>query len=609
MAFDQQFLEELRQRIPIHSIIGRKVKLVRSGRYWKACCPFHGEKTPSFYIYEDHFHCYGCGVHGDVISFVMQSEGKTFSETIYELAALAGLDVPEQTPQEKQRLEKQHTLYDVMMAAQDYYCSELSTPSAKMGKEYLLKRGIRPETLAEFKLGWSGDGRGGLIQYLKGKGYDLDLIGQAGLLRKKSENEWGGELFFNRVIYPIHDRKGRPIAFGGRILGDGQPKYLNSPETFLFAKRRTLYGLHHLSSIFARKDINPLYNTILVVEGYMDVIALYQAGFHGAVAPLGTALTQDQMRLLWRVTSEPLLCFDGDKAGQRAMLHAAEESLAILTPEHTLNFLTLPEEDDPDSFIKNKGRDAFLEIISHKQSLSEVIYTILSAPIDSNSPEQRAGLRNRLISIAQQIKDQTLSKEYRRILLDRFYRQFYPKNQSFNKNTLNNASVVLTNRMKIEKIQVDYERICILFAILLHHPSILSEVENAFCQLELPEKFLKLREILIETPFEKQSFDGIVSHLAKEGLGEIIHEIMNQSSVLLMRKSLTTMPLAEIENQWWHFYGLLNIQELEAQVDQARKDWIAHPNEQYQKIFIARLKALETVKSGADIEPEEDFLL
>lgn len=607
MAFDQQFLEELRQRIPIHSVIGRKVKLVRSGRYWKACCPFHGEKTPSFYIYEDHFHCYGCGVHGDVISFVMQSEGRTFSETVHELAALAGLDVPEQTPQEKQRIEKQHTLYDVMIAAQEYYCSELNTVSAKQGKEYLVKRGIQKETFGEFKLGWSGDGRGGLIDYLKSKGYELNLIGEAGLLRKKTETEWGGELFFNRVIYPIHDRKGRPIAFGGRIIGDGQPKYLNSPETPLFAKRRTLYGLNHFASVLSRKDIDPLYNTVLVVEGYMDVIALYQAGFHGAVAPLGTALTQDQMRLLWRVTSEPVLCFDGDKAGQRAMLHAAEESLPILTSEQTLNFLTLPESEDPDSFIKNKGSKAFLEIISQKKNLSRAIYEIFSASVDITSPEQRAGLRNRLISISQQIKDTALSKEYRRILLDYFYQQFYPRNKQFNSNNSFNYSK--TSHQVIEKVQVNYERICILFAILLYHPVILSGVESAFCQLELPEKFAKLREVFIEISFEKQSFDDIISFFERKGFDAIIHEIMGQSTVSLMRKSLMIADSLHAEKQWWHFYGLLNIQELEAQVEQARKEWINNPDEQHQKIFIARLKALETVKTGTDLETEDDFLL
>lgn len=608
MAFDQRFLEELRQRIPIHTVIGRKVKLTRSGRFWKACCPFHGEKTPSFYIYEDHFHCYGCGVHGDVISFVMQSEGRTFGEAIKELAALAGLDIPEQTYQDRQRIEKQHSLYDVMLAAQDYYRLALDTPLAKTGKQYLLERGILNETFETFKLGWSGDGRGGLIHFLKEKGYDLELIGEAGLLRKKSDTEWGGELFFNRVIYPIHDRKGRPIAFGGRIIGDGQPKYLNSPETPLFSKRRTLFGLNHLSSLFVRKEVDPLYNTVLVVEGYMDVIALYQAGFHGAVAPLGTALTKDQMGLLWRVTPEPVLCFDGDRAGHKAMLHAAEESLPILTSEHTLNFLTLPEGEDPDSFVKNQGGEAFLKLIPKKQSLCDAIYGIVSAHVDIKSPEQRAALKTRLISIAQHIDDKILSKEYRRILLDRFYQQFYPKADRYG-TFAKKTDVNLSNRIqKIDKEQIDYKRICILFAILLHYPELLFSVESAFCQLDLPAKFIKLREFFVGISFEGTTLDDRINFLEKEGFSDLINAINDEFSISSSDQLSQKFDLHLIEKQWWHFYGLLNIQELENQVELARKAWVESPDEQHQNIFVARVKALEIARTGSNNEREDDFL-
>lgn len=608
MAFDQRFLEELRQRIPIHTVIGRKVKLVRSGRFWKACCPFHGEKTPSFYIYEDHFHCYGCGVHGDVISFVMQSEGRTFNEAITELAALAGLDIPEQTPQEKQKMEKQHVLYDVMLSAQEYYRLALDMPAAKAGKRYLLERGILKSTFETFKLGWSGDGRGGLVHFLQEKGYDLNLIGEAGLLRKKSETEWGGELFFNRVIYPIHDRKGRPIAFGGRIIGDGQPKYLNSSETSLFSKRRTLFGLNHLSSLFARKDIDPAYNTVLVVEGYMDVIALYQAGFHGAVAPLGTALTKEQMGLLWRVTPEPVLCFDGDKAGHKAMLHAAEESLPILTPEQTLNFLTLPEGEDPDSFIKNQGGEAFLLRIPQKQSLCDTIYGIVSAHVDVHSPEQRAALKNQLISMAQQIKDTVLSKEYRRILLDRFYQQFYPQNDRFGQYKRQPKAQFLAPVQEIDKTQVEYKRICILFAILLYYPEILFSVEAAFCQLDLPGQFAKFREVFIGISSESFSVEDRINLMKEKGFASLIQEVNDQFCIFSFDSESQRVDPHLVEKKWWHFYGLLNLQELEKQVEQARKAWIQFPDESHQNVFIARLKALEIARTGSNSEQEDDIL-
>ncbi|MDI2090633.1 DNA primase [Commensalibacter oyaizuii] len=605
MAFDQQFLEELRQRVPLHSIIARKVKVARSGRHWKACCPFHGEKTPSFYIYDDHFHCYGCGAHGDVISFVMQNEGKSFSEALYELAALAGLEVPQQSPQQKERQEQQHNLYELMAAAHQYYLDQFKSPRAKVGRDYLMRRGISEHSINQFGLCWSGDGRGGLIDYLKGMGYSIHHIGEAGLLRKQSDDQWGGELFFNRVMFPIFDRRNRVIAFGGRILGDGQPKYLNSPETPLFAKRRVLYGLNNLGSIHSRKDIDPLYNTVLVVEGYMDVIALYQAGFHGAVAPLGTALTQDQMRLLWRATPKPVLCFDGDSAGHRAMLHAAEEALPILTSQQTLNFITLPEKEDPDSFIQNQGEKAFLELIRNKRNLSDTLYEISVELMVDTSPEQRAALRDRLSSIANQIKEPNLSKEYRKVLFDRFYAQFYSKDRRFRTSRKDKTFETLRIiRPVIQENRADYERMCILVALLVYCPSILPSVEEAFCRLGLPKNLADIREVIMENA---ESCENIKTTLQARGMDSFIEKTLNSSNFsLYYSDSDINTNEQSIERKWWHFYGLLNIQELKDQVDQAQKAWVASPDEQRQRTFIARLKALEMVKRGEENAQDEE---
>lgn len=602
MAFDQRFLEELRQRLPLHSIISKKVKVARSGRHWKACCPFHGEKTPSFYIYDDHFHCYGCGVHGDVISFVMQSEGRSFNEAVSELASLAGIEVPEQTPQQKQRQEQQHNLYELMTAAHEYYLSEFQTSKARVAREYLLNRGITQQIIREFGLCWSGDGRGGLVEHLKTKGYESKHIGEAGLLRRQADGQWGGELFFNRVMYPICDKRGRVIAFGGRIIGEGQPKYLNSPETPLFSKRRVLFGLNHLSSVFSRKDIDPLYNTVIVVEGYMDVIALYQAGFHGAVAPLGTALTQDQLGLLWRASSQPVLCFDGDGAGRRAMLHAAEEALPILTSEQTLNFISLPDGEDPDSFVQRYGSEAFINIIRQRKNLSNTLYTLSVNAMTDQSPEQRAALKSRLRAIAQQITDQNLSKEYRKVLMDRFYEQFYPRNGNFGRNFLSSKqkNLVLNTQLArptIHKNQVDYERMCILIALLLYCPIIIPSVEEALCRLELPEDLVKIREALLDLPYEHED---ISVYLKQKNIFELAEKIKKSSKLTLLNHNNydKKSDFQQVEKQWWHFYGWLNIQELEDQVIQAQQAWIQSPDEQNQRTLIARLNALEAVKRG-----------
>lgn len=611
MAFDPKFLDELRQRLPMPSLVGRRVKLVRSGRYWKGCCPFHGEKTPSFYVYDDHFHCYGCGAHGDAISYVMQSEGRSFNEAIHELAALAGLEIPEQISHQKTS-SQQPGLYEVLAAAQEYYSQQLDTPKGRIGREYFLKRGISEQTIRKFQLGWSGDGRGGLISYLKGKGFTENLIAKAGLLRRLNDDQWGGELFFNRVTFPICDRRGRVIAFGGRILGDGQPKYLNSPETPLFSKRKILFGFNHLSAISTHKTTDPRYHTLLVVEGYMDVIALHQAGFIGAVAPLGTALTLDQMGLLWRIDDRPTICFDGDAAGRRAMLHAAEEALPVLTPEHSLQFIRLPEGEDPDSLIQKEGKEAFLELIRSRHSFSEVLYELLAESMIDHSPEQKAALKNKLFSAAAKIQDRNLAKEYRKTLFDQFYAQFYPKNNWIDNNWINKRNFQQEKkttyqpfvRPNLTRQQVNYERMCILTAMLVYCPNIIPDVEDAFCRLDLPSDLTNIREVLLELP-NTEDHKEVFNFFLGKGLTAKLDKLLNQYSLRIIGEKLVSSSPQEVEKQWWHFYGLFNIEALEKQVIQARKNWEKYPDESHQRTFLARVKALSSVRKG-EIEDQEN---
>ena len=243
MAFDPAFLDELRARTPIAAVIGRRTRLARSGRNWKACCPFHGEKTPSFYVYDDHFHCFGCGAHGDVISFAMQSGGQSFLDTVNTLAAEAGLEVPRQSEAARGAAARARTLGEALEAAQRSYVRRLAAPEGREGLAYLRARGLTEATIAGFGLGWSGDGRGALVAELREQGIEASLMAEAGLMRLDEEGRPKGELFFNRVTFPIRDRRGALVSFGGRTLGDGQPKYLNGPETALFVKRRTLFGL------------------------------------------------------------------------------------------------------------------------------------------------------------------------------------------------------------------------------------------------------------------------------------------------------------------------------------------------------------------------------
>src|SRR3954470_24876202 len=418
MALPPAFLEELRARTPLPGLIGRKTRLVRNGRQWKGCCPFHNEKTPSFYVYDDHFHCFGCGAHGDAITFLMRAEGASFPEAVERLAGEAGLEVPKPTPQAAAREKRARDLYGVLSLAEAAYRRRLFLPEGRAALDYLRRRGLTDATIARFGLGWSGEGRGALAAELKPEGIEPAQLVAAGLMKPRDPDDAAAglsDMFFGRVMFPIRDRRGRTISFGGRILGDGQPKYVNGPETELFSKRRGLYGLD-LAREGAFRGA-----PVLVVEGYMDVIALHQAGFTGAVAPLGTALTTEQLELLWQISPEPVLCFDGDAAGARAAARSAELALPLLSPERSLKLATLTGGEDPDTLVRTGGAAAFQPVLDAPRPLSVALYDLVTAGKPRETPEQRAALRARLEEVARLIPDRMLFGEDRRAPLDPFF--------------------------------------------------------------------------------------------------------------------------------------------------------------------------------------------
>jgi DNA primase len=415
LAFPPAFLDELRFRVPLAQVVGRKVKLTRAGREWKGCCPFHNEKTPSFYINEEKqfYHCFGCGAHGDVIKFLTENEGLPFMEAIKQLAGEAGLDVPEETPEERAKAERAASLYDVMEAAAAWFEAQLQGMSGGVARDYIKKRGLTPATVKRFRLGFAPDSRGGLKAALTATGIGLDQLIEAGLLISVEDKD-PYDRFRGRLMFPIRDPKGRVIAFGGRVLDGGEPKYLNSPDTPLFDKGRTLYNFDQAGPL-ARKS-----GEAYIVEGYMDVIALAQAGLETAVAPLGTALTEEQMKLLWRVSPEPLACFDGDSAGQRAALRAANRALPVLVPGRSLRFLTLPQGEDPDTFTRTRGLPAFKDLASKAESLIDLLWRAQVSGQDHSTPERRAALRQQLMQLAGEVSDTSVASLYKSELLSRF---------------------------------------------------------------------------------------------------------------------------------------------------------------------------------------------
>jgi DNA primase len=417
MALTPQWLDELRARTTLSALIGRTVRITKAGREYKACCPFHDEKSPSFTINDEKgfYHCFGCSAHGDAIRWMTDQRGLSFMDAIKELASEAGMDVPAADPKAAKRAENQAGLHDVMAAAQDHYVANLASPDGAMARDYLAKRGISVATIAQFGIGYSLDSRKALRQELKRFG-DPMLI-EAGLLILVDDKE-PYDRFRGRLMIPIRDARGRVIAFGGRILGAGEPKYLNSPDTPLFDKGRTLYNLDKASP--ASRNTG----RVLVAEGYMDVIALAQAGFNDAVAPLGTALTEQQIQMLWRMTEKPLLCFDGDNAGQKAAVRASLRALPLLKPGHSLQFIKLPAGQDPDDIVRANGPAGFDALIGEASQLVDYLWNAEKTALPLDTPEDRAGLKQRLSQHMANISDAEIRRHYADAFRERFDQLF-----------------------------------------------------------------------------------------------------------------------------------------------------------------------------------------
>ena len=422
MSLSPQFLDELRTRISLSGLIGRSVRVQKAGHEFKACCPFHNEKTPSFTINDDKgfYHCFGCGAHGDAIRWMTDHQGLPFMDAVKDLAALAGMDVPAPDPRAAHRAEQAKTLHDTMAAAQDFFRQCLRGESGGAARAYLATRGFPPAIIDSFGFGFAPDSRGSLKSALAAFG-EAQLI-EAGLLIAV-EGRDPYDRFRGRLMLPIHDTRGRVIAFGGRILTSEKtdaPKYLNSPDTPLFDKGRTLYNLHRAAPTARTKG------RIVVVEGYMDVVALAAAGIAEAVAPLGTALTEDQIERLWQVVPCPILCFDGDAAGQRAARRAMTRALPLLKPGHSLSIVTLPGGMDPDDIVRKQGPAAMEALLAQGTSLIEALWQAERDAEPLDTPEAKAGLKQRLIDQTETIQHPDIRSLYRRDLLDRFGALAYP---------------------------------------------------------------------------------------------------------------------------------------------------------------------------------------
>lgn len=508
MSLSPQFLDELRVRTSLSTLIGKSIKVQKAGREYKACCPFHNEKSPSFTINDEKgfYHCFGCGAHGDAIRWMTDHNGLPFIDAVKELADAAGMEMPAADPRAAKKAQQAKGLHEACAAAQDWFEAQLGALDGAEARAYLEKRGITDATRRAFGFGFAPDARGKLKTALRD--FPTEILIEAGLLiQPDDKGREPYDRFRGRLMLPIRDARGRVIAFGGRIIGEGEPKYLNSPDTPLFDKGRTLYNLD--KALPAARHAG----RVIVVEGYMDVVALAQAGIGEAVAPLGTALTEHQLERLWKMVDVPLLCFDGDNAGQKAANRAALRALPLLKPGQSLHFTTLPGGMDPDDLIKAKGAKGFEDVVSTPRPLIEQIWRLELGAGDTSSPEGRAGLQQRVADHAATIADELVRKEYTRALRGRFWDEFGWKKQERSsvrgfiartREDLQSNPASLNNMAS--RIEQMTKRAILLG--LSRFPAVLYSHREQLAALTMPTQALhEWRQLLIGASFERQSLE------------------------------------------------------------------------------------------------------
>ena len=520
MALPQHFMDELRRRTSLSQIVGRHVKLTRKGNRFLGLCPFHNEKSPSFNVRDDEgfYHCFGCGVSGDAISFLREKEGLGFMDAVRQLADQAGLDVPEQAPQDPREVERRNkTMVVLDEAARQFQSALMSGDNA--ARDYLKTRGLTKEAVETFRLGFAP--RSGLIDALERLGHDKEAMIEGGLVRISDRDQSLYEMFRYRLMFPITDNRGQVIAFGARALeNEQQPKYLNSAETKTFQKKHVLYGMA-LARVGVKQG-----KPLVVAEGYMDVIAIHQSGTAAAVAPLGTALTEEQIKLLWRMDDRPILCFDGDKAGKAAALKALIRSIPLLEPGKTLRLTLMPEGVDPDDLIKSEGADAFARLLDQSQSWVDGLWQGVSAQFQLDDASDRAAFWREIRSHVREISN----GQMRASIGDEIERRIADMRARIRDNGQNSGwgqkwgrgftPLSPKDRPNIK----DDLRARVILAILIEHPILVNDFYEQIGLLQFrDEKMEKLRQAVISIISEITNLndDGFRHHLNEYGFENI----------------------------------------------------------------------------------------
>jgi DNA primase len=517
MSLSPAFLDELRSRTSLSRLIEQSVKLTKAGSEKRGCCPFHNEKSPSFYVNDDKgfYHCFGCSAHGDAIRWMTDQRGLQFIDAVKELAAAAGMQMPDRDPQHAERDREQQAMFDIMDHATRYFALNMEMAGAQSAAwRYLDNRGVTARAIFDFDIGLATRDAEPLHRHLK----DVapEMLVKLGLAKIHDEGDRKGEVFDffrGRIMFPIRDQRGRVIGFGGRVLGDQQPKYLNSPDTPIFDKGRTLYNIDRAGP--AAKAAK----RVLVVEGYMDVIGLASAGVNETVAPNGTALTEAQITRLWTLSDTPILCFDGDKAGKAAAARAAIRALPLLEPDRSLSFITPPNGKDPDDIARSGGAEAVEAMLASPKPLVDVIWEHECAAGPTDTPEQRAGLASRLRERAASIRNRGVAQAY----YDEFKARFEAKPKVIyvaepRRAPMQRQSTERQPFIRREKPQTDASKAIArkgvgmaleraIIAGLMRYPSVVSSEMDIVCSMTIAEDSMReLRDVLMDAAISGKPF-------------------------------------------------------------------------------------------------------
>jgi DNA primase len=538
------FIDELLTRVDIVDVIERRVPLKKAGREWTACCPFHNERTPSFYVSpaKQFFHCFGCGAHGSAVKFLMDYERLEFPDAVEELAQSVGLTVPREGGDDRVQREDKTDLYALLDAAAGWYEKEL--PKNADAQAYCKKRGLDAQTIQRFRIGWAPAGFDGVIKALGGSDKRMQLLNEAGMVAS-SERGSRYDRFRERLMFPILDRRGRVIAFGGRVLQSDQgPKYLNSPETPLFHKGRELFALWQV------KQANPSLTRIVVVEGYMDVIAMHQAGLPIAVATLGTATTPEHTEVLFRAAPDVVFCFDGDRAGRAAAWKALESALPRLRDGRQAYFLFLPDGEDPDTLIRKEGKDGFEKRLKAATPLSEYFFGELAHDVDTASLDGRARLAERARPLIARLPDGA----FRDLMAQEL------EKRTGARATLETSPAPRTALQRPTVAQRSLVRSAI--ASLLAQPGMADQVERPYGFLRLDKPGVELLAELIDTARSRPGINPAV----------LVEHFAERPEYSALQKLMAALVVGEPEAQRAEFFGAL--QRMEEQAVIQRRDWL-----------------------------------